>query len=156
MPHKKSTTDDYFDDLNLDDLGLDDLNLSDLDIPELAGVKKEPAADDPFKGIKYTGNASVDSKAELTAIGQAFRERALADKKRQELATDSEYWFCVCFLTREQKEEFLEKAGLPVNSKYLDGRIVAKALGIALESPDPEFSKAKIDRTWLEEFEPID
>jgi hypothetical protein len=155
MPRKQSANDGYLDDLNLDDLGLDDLDLSDLDIPELAGVKKEPAADDPFKEIKYTGNASTDSKAELTAIGQAFKERALTDKKRQELATDSEYWFCVCFLTREQCEEFLEKAGLSIKDKYIDGRVMAKALGMTINSPDPEFSKAKIDRTWIEEFESI-
>ncbi|WP_058622881.1 hypothetical protein [Microbacterium testaceum] len=49
-------------------------------------------------------------------------------------ATDSEYWVAVCFKSREEKERFLESAGLTdLSDKYLDGRAVANRLDVSLE-----------------------
>lgn len=68
----------------------------------------------------------------------AFKERAQNENARLLDATDSEFWFSVCFQTREQKEEFLKKAGLfDIGDKYIDGLKVAAKMGINLESPVP-------------------
>ena len=73
-----------------------------------------------------------------------FKGRAQVENQRFLDATDSEYWFAVCFQTREQKEEFLEKLKLmEIGDKYLDGMEVAKALGIELESRVPDLPRVK-------------
>lgn len=115
-------------------------------------VKKNPVSryvDIP----EQTGDAEVDSKADLDAVQAGFRKRALDEGKRFALATDTEYWSCICFQTREQKEHFLAAIGvLKYGDKYLDGALVAEALGIDLPKADvPYNTSAKRDKSW-EEF----
>lgn len=84
---------------------------------------------DPLDGVPVTGDMQVDSAAELTAMEQAYRDRAKAEAKRFTDATDSEYWFAVCFTSREEKDQFLAEFGLAkVGDKYLDGHQVAAQL----------------------------
>ena len=91
----------------------------------------------------------------LSEAEQAFKDRAKAEQKRFELATDSEYWLAMCFQSRQQKEDFLaalrEKLGLKDDGdKYLDGWEVAKALGIQLTREDvPYNTSSKLDKRWL-------
>lgn len=82
---------------------------------------------------------------------RGFRDRAKQEGKRLEDVTDSEYWVAVCFQTREQKEEFLAKAGwVDLGDKYLDGMQAAKRMGIKLESRIPPMPKLRLDRRLLE------
>ena len=99
---------------------------------------------------EQTGSAEVDSAADLDAVQEGFRKRAHDEGKRFALATDTEYWSCICFQTREQKEAFLSALGvLKYGDKYLDGALVAKALGIDLPSADvPYNTSAKRDKSW--------
>jgi hypothetical protein len=99
-----------------------------------------------------TGDTEADAKADLDALAGGFRERAKAEARRFELATDSEYWCCLCFQTREQKEAFLGALNLLLHGdKYIDGRVVAKQLGITLPAADVPFNtSAKVDPTWVE------
>lgn len=70
---------------------------------------------------------------EVSATLQAFKDRAKAEQARFELATDSEYWIGVCFQTRAQKEFFLKAVKLlQAGDKYIDGRLLAKRMGIEL------------------------
>lgn len=86
---------------------------------------------DPLADVEYTGDLARDSEAELDALAKGFRERTKREDERFRLATDSEYWFAVCFKTREDKDAFLAAARLlPVGDKYLDGYAVARTLGI--------------------------
>lgn len=95
-------------------------------------------------------NAEADSVAELNELQQAFKDRAEADQQRFVEATDSEYWFAVCFQTREQKEEFLRKTGLgETDEKYLNGLEVARKLGVAIEAPTPPIRKTQFHSRWL-------
>lgn len=72
---------------------------------------------------------------EVSAALQAFKDRNEAEAKLRVEATDSEFWVALCFETRAQKEEFLAKVGLLAwGDKYLDGRLMAKAMGIVLEN----------------------
>lgn len=102
--------------------------------------------DDPLAGVEYTGDPEADSAAELSAAKAAFIERAKREAKRMEKATDSEYWFCVCFQTREEVKEFLRKASWgPSDAKYIDGHIVADKMGIQITKDTTSFGAVKID-----------
>ena len=88
---------------------------------------------DPLANVDYTGDLSEDSQRELTAREEGYRERAKNEAKRFTAATDSEYWFAVCFSDREEKQRFLSAIGLTGHSapdKYITGRQLAAALGI--------------------------
>lgn len=88
---------------------------------------------DPLAAVEYTGNVEEDSKAEFSALDQAYRDRAKAEADRFTAATDSEFWFAVCFKDRDEKERFLRAAGVKVRlmgDKYLSGRDLAAVLGI--------------------------
>lgn len=67
---------------------------------------------DPLAGLTHTGDLAADSATELTALQEAYRSRAKNEAKRFLAATDSEYWFAVCFTSREEKNAFLQKIGL--------------------------------------------
>ncbi|WP_206793985.1 hypothetical protein [Amycolatopsis sp. MtRt-6] len=98
----------------------------------LAQLNAEPEPD-PLADIEYTGDLAADSEAELDAVARGFRERTKREDERFRLATDSEYWFALCFKTREDKDAFLAAARLlPIGDKYLDGYAVARALGIPM------------------------
>ena len=82
---------------------------------------------------------------------RSFKEKAGREDARYLDATDSEFWVAICFQTRAQKEEFLQKAGLEsLGDKYLDGEAVARALGVMLESPVPLARSFKLDRTFFD------
>ena len=101
--------------------------------------------------IEPSGNPEADSAADLDALQQGFRNRAKAENDRFALATDSEYWTCLCFQTREQKDHFLSVLKiLEFGDKYLDGRLVAERLGVKLpESQVPYKPEPKLDKDWL-------
>lgn len=112
--------------------------------PTLPGLKGggpalKSAAGPSLKGKPQpVQDAEADSVTELNELQAGFKERAEKERQRFLEATDSEYWVAVCFQTRAEKEEFLEKLGLLQNGdKYLEGRAVARALGVTLETPMP-------------------
>ncbi len=98
-----------------------------------------------------TGDAEFDSKTDLDAVQEGFRKRAADEGKRFALATDSEYWACICFQTREQKETFLAALNiLKFGDRYLDGKEVAKQLGVTLPEADvPYKASVKPDPAWV-------
>lgn len=75
-------------------------------------------------------------EAALDEVARGFRERRKTEAKRFEDATDSEFWFAVCFESREQKEAFLKALQWTLatggDDKYLDGTVLAKKCGIEL------------------------
>lgn len=84
------------------------------------------------------------SKILLELKNQRERERALFYEN-----VDSEYWFCVCFQTRAQKDEFLSKIGWnSFGDKYLDGLAVAEKQNINLDAKTPPVRKRHISKKW--------
>ena len=76
-------------------------------------------------------------EAALPALHREFRERKRNEARRHEDVTDSEYWFCVCFQTRAQKEAFLKELNWHMlGDKYIDGVALAEGTGITLPSVD--------------------
>lgn len=95
------------------------------DMSALLAGPQEPLAD-PLADTEYTGDLEEDAAAELTELERAYRDRAKNEAGRFKAATDSEYWFAVCFKSRAEKEKFLQEYGLdPIGDKYLDGKKVA-------------------------------
>lgn len=89
---------------------------------------------DPLADVEYSGNLQEDSRAELTALQRAYRQRAKAEASRFRAVTDSEYWVALCFTSRGEKESFLAQAGLiHLGDKYIDGRKAARVLGIDID-----------------------
>jgi hypothetical protein len=123
--------------------GLDlDLNL-DLDL-SAGGPREFP---DPLAGVEYAGDLAADAAKETTALEAGFKAKALAERERMAAATDSEYWFAVCFVTREQKEEFLRAMKwLATGDKYLDGTKLARQMKIPLPPADVKFVGEKRDK----------
>ena len=80
---------------------------------------------------------------ELSEVEKSFRQRMTAENKRFRDMCDTEYWFCVCFTSRAQKEEMLEKLGLPLEEKYIAGREFAKAVHAQLKTEDIKFARIK-------------
>jgi ribonuclease HI len=110
------------------------VQLSDEDTLAVLNAEPEP---DPLAGVEYTDDLPTDARAELNAVQQGFRDRARREEERFRLATDSEYWFVLCFKTREDKERFLTRAKLlALGDKYLDGYAAARVLGIPLDNED--------------------
>lgn len=121
------------------------------DIENMKLVKKNPVPA-LLNMPELSGDAEADSAADLTELQAGFRNRAAAESDRFALATDSEYWTCFCFQTREQKEHFLAALNiLQFGDRYLDGAQVAKVLGVTLPAANvPYKTSAKVDPTWVE------
>ena len=100
------------------------------------GFGKQSDADNPLESVEYSDDLNADASAEFEAVQQGFADRAKAERKRFQDATDSEFWFAVCFKTRDDKEDFLKALKVhksTMGDKYLDGHKLAKMLGVKLE-----------------------
>lgn len=128
---------------------------------KVAQVKDKLARDKQLKQLPVpiyaqmpepTGNAEADSAADLDAVQAGFRARAKDEGRRFALATDTEYWACLCFQTREQKEVFLKALKLiELGDKYIDGQAAARVLGVELPSADiPYNTSSNINSAWAE------
>lgn len=90
----------------------------------------------------------------LTAVEVAFKARAQAENKRATEAVDPEYWCCLVFQSRRQKEEFLAAVGASLpeyGDKYLDGPSFAALIGRPV-APEPKSYNItpRLDAKWLE------
>lgn len=106
-----------------------------------------------FEMPKRTGNAEVDSAADLSAVMTAFRSRMRNEAERRELVTDSEHWAAVCFDTRAQRDAFfvaLGAADCGYGMRYFDGIEIANRLGIDLPPASLSLPLGRINPTWLE------
>lgn len=102
-----------------------------------------------FEAPEQTGDLEEDLKAELDAVQQGFRNRAKIENDRFDDVTDSEYWFAMCFKTREQKERFLKAMQwIEYGDKYLDGNKIAEQMGVDIGNSDLEITMPKIDRDY--------
>lgn len=125
-------------------------------------AKKQSNSDDSediFGGEDFDTDTAKNGKSTPEK-----RERELSDTLKKLKASlknekdvflenvDSEYWFCVCFQTRAQKDEFLERMKwMDIGDKYLDGLEVAARQEMNLDSPTPKIRKRNISKKW-EEF----
>lgn len=103
-----------------------------------------------YEAPEQTGNLEQDLMQELDAVKQGFRNRAKVENNRFDDVTDSEYWFAVCFKTREQKERFLKAMQwIEYGDKYLNGELIAERMGVDIGKSDLEITNPKIDKDFV-------
>jgi hypothetical protein len=100
----------------------------------LMGDHPAEVADNPLDSLPDTGDLEGNTQAEISAA-LAF---IIAEKKIRRDAyrvmVDHEYWVCVCFQSRDQKEEFLDKAKWrDLGEKYIDGLALAKRMRLDVQ-----------------------
>jgi len=114
----------------------------DLELPDLGLLPKEK----PTAGAAPAENVDpVEATVEATKVVETILSNSdrLA-KARFRLITDSEFWVCMCFETREQKVEFLRRLKLiDLGDKHIDGLEVAERLGVPLKSPRAKWPNTK-------------
>lgn len=96
---------------------------------------------------RYTGDAEHDALLDMEVIEDEFAAIHAARKQQAEaveLANDSEFWFCMYFQTREQKEAFVKHFGFATD-KYIDGQEAARQLGIELPARPAPYKVGRID-----------
>jgi len=121
-------------DLDADGLGMDDVDSSrDL----IAHVR-----DKEFKSHEEAQEVVVSESL------KAFKESAKNESELFLETCDTEYWVCLCFPGRNQKEEFLRQAGwLKFGDKYIDGTKVAQKMGFPLSSSSPRFIRQEREKS---------
>ena len=104
------------------------------------GAQKEH----PFDKIEYTGNDEVDAAQEFNEAQKIFHQRNKDEQERFRLATDSEYWACLVFQTREQKEAFLNyMKWIRHGDKYIDGVKVAREMNVPIPSAQVPYNTSE-------------
>jgi hypothetical protein len=112
---------------------------------ELDAMDETPTPS-PLDAIPPQGGLEAETKAELSATLKAFKDRKAEERKQMLDTCDSEYWFCVCFQSRDQKEAFLKAMKwFEHGDKYLDGTYLAKRAGIELPPSSVRFVGQKTD-----------
>lgn len=64
-----------------------------------------------------------------------------AENKRFKGMCDTEYWCCICFTSRAQKEEFLESLEFDGDLKYIEGKEFARAVKRPVKTEDLRFAR---------------
>lgn len=107
--------------------------------------KKEPSAPEPEEQEQADSLENVEAECleEMGEVEKGFRERMKAENDRFRDMCDTEYWVCLCFKSRAQKEEFLQSVGMETDLKYIDGREMARAVKRPVRTPDLQFAKIK-------------
>ena len=78
---------------------------------------------------------------ELGDVEKSFRERMGAENKRFRDMCDTEYWCCICFTSRAQKEEFLASLEFDIDLKYIEGKEFARAVKRPIKTEDMKFAR---------------
>lgn len=132
-----------------------------------AGPSPFDSGGDPFagdKGAEFWDMVSEEAAGEdspeatgkrvLNEVEAAFKARAQAEQKRMEEAVDSEFWICLVFQTRAQKDQFLERAGVDaaiLGDKYIEGPDFARAIGRPVDPVKVRYNNSdKLDRRLVE------
>lgn len=81
-----------------------------------------------------TPDIEADAEEELTELQKAFREKARKEKELQDKNVDTEFWSCIVFKSRQQRDEFCQLLGVSEeDSQYLNGQKLIKALQLRIE-----------------------
>ena len=103
--------------------------------------------DEPEDGVPYAGTFEADSKAELGQVLKDMQGQAKAAQERFRLNTDTDYYLCLCFVSRDQKREFLDRLAMTdLGERFLSGVEVAKRLGVKLTPVDYKPHAGKADK----------
>jgi len=90
---------------------------------------------DPLEDVDFDPNdLEASATAEMSEIVRLIKEKKKESSDRFRTANDTDYWVALCFQCREQRDEFLRKAGWSdLGEKYLNGLEIARRLGVDVE-----------------------
>lgn len=95
----------------------------------------ESPIDDDLDDAEMTHEQRENER--MAQLHAGFRARAKQEEQRRALATDTEYWFCVVFQDRDQKEQFLSGIDASdLGDKYIDGTRLAARMGIHVDKSE--------------------
>lgn len=94
--------------------------------------------DDPLANVEYNPESLEQSaENEMSEVLRQLLERRKAQQDRFRVARDPEFFVVLCFQSRAQRNEFLEKSGWGVeDERYLNGLQVCRLLGIDVQPID--------------------
>ena len=123
-------------------MNLQDNKIKDAEVlewnPEAAKIAKEKKA-----------MRKSDLKATAESLKSDFIKGIQESQKKFQQEMDTEFFFCVAFQNREQKEAFLKQTNLIQHGdKYLNGLKVAKTLGVNLEIQEKMRDKFKFKNNF--------
>ena len=101
--------------------------------PSIGGILTAQGVENPLADVDYQGDIAHDTKEEEGAMLKHLKEAGKVEKRRYDVAVDSEFWFAVYFQSREQKDAFLTAMNwLKYGNKYLNGLQLADLQGILI------------------------
>jgi hypothetical protein len=138
---------------DIDPMAQDELDLAPFELSEI-DPNEGPILDETLDGVaewklqselgppkshQKKTKVEEDYDENISEALRTFKESGKKEKLLFDTATESEFWFCVCFKTQGHKDEFLSKSGLEMfGDKFIDGHKLAIALDIKLELPIPK------------------
>lgn len=143
-PQPDDDLENAFDNLDASDDGaLDEADSLDIDDVGVGG------ANDPLKEVKYDKGLEADAKEEMSQLLKSFKDQARNEQSTFEDNTDSEFWCTLVFQNRDQKEAFLKAVGwFKHGDKYLDGKWVARKMGVTLPGAAPTFNTGEREKKF--------
>lgn len=128
---------------------------TDINRPDISRILTTEGIPSPLADVDYGEGEIKDrdltrvAKNEEGAVLTALKASEKADKRRFEVAVDSEFWFAVYFQSRAQKEAFLTAMSWLIydkefGGKYLNGLQLADHQGIILPT---EILQSKVRRS---------
>lgn len=90
----------------------------------------EEKIDEPLEQVNF----EVETKAEISEVLKAFKERAKEESAAKEQNISTEYWFAVYFANQDQRDFFLRAIKVLdlLEDQYIDGMTFADALNIRI------------------------
>lgn len=113
--------------------------------------------ENPLDDLEYPEDFGEMAEVEISAALQRILDEKKALREKYRVNVDAEYFLVVCFQCRDQKEEFLDKAGWEhVGDKYLDGLEVADEMGIELKVYELDMTKGFVPPKPLQDHPKIE
>lgn len=86
---------------------------------------------DPLEDVEYDpADLERSANAEMSEILKQIIEDKKALQDRFRVARDPDYWVALCFQSREQRDEFLEKTGWGESgTRFLNGLDISRRVG---------------------------
>jgi hypothetical protein len=134
MPKPKHGSGDFTSDLDVSSFGIDDK--VDIPLDPLFTDYYRPEVPQPDDTPAFIADVERDNKAMLKHMEEADRFSMFRNTQRAvQSGVDAHYFFCVVFVSEDQKKEFLQKTGWDRfgGSRFLNGIMLAEACGVDLQ-----------------------
>lgn len=103
------------------------------DEPDFESIFEEDG-ENPLQDADLIGDLQADADTVMSTALQEIIARKKATQERFRVATDPEFFFCIAFQSRAQKDEFLRLVGWDdLGDKMINGLEVARRLEIPIE-----------------------